>query len=135
VKAVLDTNVLVSALLTKGGTCARVLRLMAEGLYQLCVDGRNLAEYTRILHDPRLPLRANQASETLELIELVALLVDPPPLSVSVLHEDDLPFLEVAAAAGAVLVTGNKRHFPKRVCKSVRVVSPAEFLELLRRPL
>jgi predicted nucleic acid-binding protein len=44
-----------------------------------------------------------------------------------------VPFVEVAAAAAAVLVTGNTRHFPKKACEGVTVVSPKEFLELLRR--
>ena len=45
----------------------------------------------------------------------------------------DLPEdFEVAAAAGAVLVTGNLRHFPKHQRKGVPVVAPAELLDLLR---
>jgi hypothetical protein len=31
------------------------------------------------------------------------------------------------------LITGNKRHFPKKACKGQRVVSPAEFLRELPR--
>ena len=37
------------------------------------------------------------------------------------------------AEARAILVTGNPRHFPKRACKDVRVLSPAGLLDLLRR--
>lgn len=49
-------------------------------------------------------------------------------------HEADRPFLEVAAAADAVLVTGNLRHFPKHARAGVTVGGPKEFLELLHRP-
>jgi len=39
----------------------------------------------------------------------------------------------VAAIAEALLVvTGNLRHFPKKVCRDARVIGPMEFLELLR---
>ncbi|MBI4604942.1 MAG: hypothetical protein HY721_23520 [Planctomycetes bacterium] len=44
---------------------------------------------------------------------------------------DDMPFLEVAATAVAVLVTGNQRHFPVRERGATRVVSPRECLGLL----
>jgi hypothetical protein len=46
---------------------------------------------------------------------------------------DDLLFLEVAATAEAILVTGNLRHFPKKVCGGIRIIRPAECLELLRQ--
>jgi predicted nucleic acid-binding protein len=42
---------------------------------------------------------------------------------------DDAPFLECARAAGVPLVTGNARHFPKRQCAGVEVLTPAEFVE------
>ena len=40
----------------------------------------------------------------------------------------DGPFLALAHAAGAWLVTGNLRHFPRSVREEVTVVSPADFL-------
>ena len=55
------------------------------------------------------------------------------PLPVELPHPADLPFLEVAASAGAVLVTGNLRHYPRRARAGVTVVTPREFLDLLRR--
>ena len=57
-------------------------------------------------------------------------LVAPVPLSIGLRHEDDEPFLEVAAAAGVeFLVTGNLRHFPEGGWKSIRIVSPRGFLD------
>ncbi len=132
---VLDTNVLVSAALTEGGTCARVVDRIIDGTHPLFVDDRILEEYRRVLPSVGLPLYRDRARELLDFIELVAVPLDPLLLDAELPHEGDRPFLEVAAATGAVLVTGNKRHFPKRVCKSVRVLAPAEFLDLLRRPL
>jgi predicted nucleic acid-binding protein len=44
---------------------------------------------------------------------------------------DDEAFLEVALSGRAsALVTGSKRHFPKRAYGEVRILSPAEFLEV-----
>ena len=134
-RAVLDTNVLVSAFLTQGGTCDQVLRRMAHGDFAICVDARILGEYERVLRRDRFAIRPGRVAALLEHLALVALHAPEQPLRVTLPHEGDRAFLEVAAAAGAVLVTGNARHFPKRVRKSVRVATPAEFLDLLRRPL
>jgi hypothetical protein len=41
-------------------------------------------------------------------------------------------FVEVAAGAGAHLITGNRRHFPPDQCAGIVVVSPAEFIESWR---
>jgi putative PIN family toxin of toxin-antitoxin system len=51
---VLDTNVLVSGLKTRGGTCAQVLDLVVEGRITLCVDDRVLDEYERVCNEPRV---------------------------------------------------------------------------------
>lgn len=44
---------------------------------------------------------------------------------------DDAPFLECAWAAGAPLVTGNIRHFPKSIAKTALVLTPAQFVDSL----
>lgn len=130
---VLDTNVIVSAVLTERGPCARLLDMLVGGAFQLCADDRLLGEYDAVLRRPELRIAPADADIVTELVRRVALPIAAAPLPVELHDPDDLPFLEVAAAAEAILVTGNTRHFPKRVCKGVTVVSPKEFLELLRR--
>jgi hypothetical protein len=56
VKVVLDTNVLVSAVLTAHGTCARIIDLLVDGTFSLLADDRILAEYTDVLQRPELHL-------------------------------------------------------------------------------
>jgi predicted nucleic acid-binding protein len=54
-------------------------------------------------------------------------------LEIDLPDPDDEPFLEVAIAGRVeAIVTGNKRHFPKKDYKGVRILSPAEFLEGLK---
>ena len=67
-----------------------------------------------------------------ELIGSVAERVTALPLSVDLPDPTDLPFLEVADAAQACLVTGNARHFPKKHCKGIAILLPREFLDVLR---
>jgi len=130
---VLDTNVLVSALKTEGGNCASILDLAIEGRLTLTVDQRILAEYERVCLDPRLKFDAETVRTALDFLRDTAERVVPLPSAADLPDPDDRPFLEVAEQADAVLVTGNKKHFPARTCRAVRVFSPAEFVEELRK--
>jgi uncharacterized protein len=130
---VLDTNVLVSAFKTQGGNCALILDLVIESTLTLIVDQRILAEYARVCVDPRLKLDAATVGTVLDFVRDTAERVVPLPSAVALPDPDDRPFLEVALHAHAMLVTGNKKHFPPRLCHGARVFSPAEFIEELRK--
>jgi uncharacterized protein len=132
-RVVLDTNVLVSALITLGGHCDQVVRLAVTGPLQPCVDARLRAEYVEVLHRSHLPFPREDADEVLDLLRRTAQEVQAAPLPVRLPHADDLPLLEVAAAAHAILVTGNTRHFPARRRAGVTVLTPRELLDLLRK--
>jgi len=133
VKIVLDTNVLVAGLLSPAGACGRVLDLVIEGVIETCVDERILTEYETVLRRPCLAIPPGEARAVLDFIRRTAEPVAAVPLAADLPDKDDVPFLEVAAAAWAILVTGNLRHFPKKACKRVRVISSAMLLDLLRR--
>jgi len=132
VRVVLDTNVLASALMTPGGVCSRILRLVYDQAVQICVDERIVEEYESVLSRPRFRLDREDIDETIEVIRAYAQTVTPMPLPVELPDPADLSFLEVAAQGDAVLVTGNKRHFPVKARHGVNVLAPAEFIELLR---
>jgi uncharacterized protein len=132
-KVVLDTNVIVSAVLTAHGVCAQILDMLTEGLFGIYVYDRILAEYDSVLRRPRLHLIPDDAAEVIEWIRSVAEPVGAIPLPAELPDPEDMPFLEVAASSGGILVTGNTRHYPKRSRGGVTILSPREFLELLRR--
>ena len=132
-RAVLDTDVVVSGVLTAGGTCARILDLVADGVLALAVNDHILAEYDRVLHRPELSIAPDDAAAVMELLRSVADPAAAVPLPVRLPDPDDAPFLEVAAATESILVTGTTRHFPKKARAGVVVLSPAELLELLRQ--
>ena len=132
-KVVLDTNILVSGLISAKGPCGQILRLTFGGVLQPCVDDRILDEYETVLPRPLFRIHPEDVAEALSVIRLRAERIAPVPLDVELPDETDLPFVEVAAAAEAILVTGNLRHFPRRKCKSVTVANPREFLDLLRQ--
>ncbi|HEU0302138.1 MAG TPA: putative toxin-antitoxin system toxin component, PIN family [Longimicrobium sp.] len=130
-KIVLDTNVLVSGLLSPAGPPGRILDLAISLHVTVVFDDRILAEYREVLARPRLRIAPAEAAAVLDLIEKEGLLVSAPPLGLELPDPDDLPFVEVAeAGAAAALVTGNARHFaPLRGTFSVPILTPAAFLE------
>lgn len=129
-RVVLDTNVLVSGLLSPFGAPAEVLRLALAGNLTLCFDGRIQLEYREVLSRPRFGFDAGDVEALLGLLEVEGLLVNSAPLPKRLPDPDDEPFLAVALAAGAeFLITGNLRHYPPRARQGVQVVSPRSFLE------
>lgn len=125
---VLDTNVLVSALLSPFGPSARVLDLVLAGDIRLAYDDRIMAECTDVLGRPRFALDPSKVADLLEYLVAYGTAVTAPPLALTFPDPDDLPLLEVTAVTEAILVTGNRRHFPEDLCGEVTVVAPADFL-------
>lgn len=134
-RVVLDTNVVVSALLAPRGIPAAVLKGVLDRDLALVLDGRILAEYEEVLVRPRLEIDPVDAAFFLEFVRARGVFVArAAPLGVSIPDPDDAPFLEVARSALVdALVTGNVAHFPAAAWGGVRVLSPREFSEVWRR--
>jgi uncharacterized protein len=106
--------------------------LITAGEIELACDARILAEYREVLARPELNINQSKAEDVLQHIELTALRVRPKAWPEELPDPDDEPFLAVTEAAPAdCLVTGNLRHFPAKVCRRVRVLSPRQFLDVL----
>jgi len=134
VRIVLDTNVLVSGLLTPFGVCGEIVRMLTSDEMTLCVDYRILIEYGEVLHRPQFNIAPQKAAVVIEYIQATAETHGTAPLNKALPDEKDNPFLEVALSSGAeCLVTGNLKHFPERCRSGVKVLSPGEFLEFVRR--
>ena len=132
-RLVLDTNVLVSGLLSPFGPPGEIVRMVSAGVIRLCLDARLLAEYEQVLLRPRFGLDPNAVAALVDYIDVTSDKVASAPLSVRLPDPDDEAFLEVAVASGAeYLVTGNLVHFPAEACMGVSVVSPAVFVEAYR---
>ena len=135
-KIVLDTNVLVSGLLSPYGTPAEIVRMISLGELQLCYDARILSEYRTVLLRPKFPFESFEISELLKQIELEGYAVAAKSLKQRLPDPDDEVFLAVALAGSAkYLVTGNLKYYPKEKRQGISVVSPKEFLEIYLREL
>jgi putative PIN family toxin of toxin-antitoxin system len=132
-RVVLDTNVLVSALLRAAGVPGRILDTILLGELTPVFDDRIFAEYTRVLSRSRFGFDPEDVTTLLDYFQKDGLSIIAPPLNISLPDEDDLPFVEVALAAQAPLVTGNQKHFPITVVGSfaLQVFTPADFLKTL----
>ncbi|MFA9478916.1 putative toxin-antitoxin system toxin component, PIN family [Phycisphaerales bacterium AB-hyl4] len=131
----LDTNVLVAALLSPNGPSAQVLQLLLAERVRLCYDARMLAEYREVLARPRFGFDPEAVAEVLTFLEQTGELVAAVPLGAVLPDPDDAMFLEVAVAGRVdYLVTGNIKHFPVRHRHGVRMMSPADWVRASRSP-
>jgi putative PIN family toxin of toxin-antitoxin system len=131
-KVVLDTNVLVSGLLKGYSNAGTILRLVAGGLVQTVYDMRIVTEYREVLLRPKFGFEKTLIESLLAQIREDGILVVPEPLPENLPDPDDEPFLEAAWATDAILITGNKKHFPLAASVGVRIMSPAEFIAAWR---
>lgn len=128
----MDTNVLVSGLLSPHGRAGTVVDLVSSGAHRICFDGRILAEYRDVLSRPRLALPQESVETVLARLVRNGFRLVASPLRAQLPDPDDQPFLEVEVAASAdYLVTGNQKRFPIELCRGIAVVSPREFLDAI----
>ena len=132
---VLDTNVLVSALLSSQGPPAKLWDALGAGRYLLAYDPRILHEYQQVLSRPKFGFTSSAVADLFGVIARFGEIVIPTMALPPLLDPDDTPFLEVAASTpDRVLVTGNGKHYPCPVRRGVAVYSPREALPLLPSP-
>jgi putative PIN family toxin of toxin-antitoxin system len=131
---VLDTNILVSAGLTQGPPAHLVdLTLRRELSMILCPSV--LQEYLEVMHRPKFDKAGFPPGWLDRLLALAARLpLDPPTWSLPLPDPKDATFLALAKTTGAVLVTGNLKHFPPEARQGVKVYSPQAFLAELASP-
>lgn len=137
-RAVLDANVFVSAVINTRGTPRQIVDLWRDELFELLVSEAILEEIGRVLRYPKIAalhkLAEPALQEFLRLVGEEGHMVEPTErLHVSP-DETDNRYIECAAAGGAhYLVTGDKLHLiPIGAYEGIQIVSPATFLTILR---
>ena len=127
--AVFDTNVLISALLSKREDSPTVLLLnhVLDGRIVLVYNEEIVSEYQEVLHRDKFGFSDERIKTVLEVVR-TGLCLGRTPSNEIFPDQDDAVFYEVALSKeGTFLVTGNFRHFPK----SPIVVTPAEMISIL----
>jgi putative PIN family toxin of toxin-antitoxin system len=134
--AVIDTNVLVSALLSSHDDAATVLvvgKLFSGEVIPLFSD-EIIKEYSDVLRRKKFHFSEEAVSMLLQTIEKYGERVVPTPTGELLPDMKDLPFYEVVVEKqedSAYLVTGNMKHFPVNPF----IVTAKEFLDILNRPI
>ena len=130
--AVIDTNVIVSALLNHDGESnpSIVLTSVISGSITPLYNENILSEYKDVLSRDKFPFRQEDVESTIDLFVKKGILIDSTvPIKDNFSDLDDVVFYEVAMSMeGTYLVTGNIKHFP---INSI-VVTPAEMVEKLK---
>jgi uncharacterized protein len=138
IKVVLDTNVLVSALLKPDSVPELVVSLVLQNQVLLILTESIATEYEEVLQREKFKkLNRKKVKVFLSRLKSLAQWVEPKiSLNVTQHDPDDNKFLECAQEARAdFLITGNTKHFPPRRFKKTLIVSPVEFLSVVAKAL
>jgi hypothetical protein len=136
-RVILDTNVMVSALLVTGGVPARLLDAWFEGRFILLTSEEQLQELRRVTRHPRVRTYIESAaagSLVNDLRHFAELATDLPRVDVSTDPGDDFLLAMATAGRADYLVTGDKRDvLALKRYGTTRIVSPKRFLEIVGR--
>ncbi len=131
---VIDTNVLVAALLTKRNDVAtvKVINALLRGTITPLYHEDILAEYDDVLHRDKFSFSEERVELLINAIRKYGVEVFPQPTGEILVDMDDLVFYEVAMEKrddDAYLVTGNKKHYPIKDF----IVTPSEMMDIIEK--
>ena len=127
---IIDTNVLVSAMLSVHDDSATVqtLRLALKGDIIPLLSKDILIEYDDVLHRPKFSFKEGDIKNIISALEDKGIMLEPDATNKIIPDMKDLPFYELYLDKEhdePYLVTGNLEHFPK----SPNIVTPRQFVE------
>ena len=128
--AVIDTNVLVSFLLTKNmeSSVFKVMELIKEGIIVPLLHPEITKEYNEVLRRCNFGFDETIITDLVSILTNTGIFCDRMETIESLPDPDDIVFYEVSLSVDdAYLITGNLKHFPQ----NGHVVSPAEMLQII----
>ena len=126
-KVVLDTNIIVSSAKSPHGKPKQIMTLFADSEIDLYYSLEILDEYREVLSRARLKIPEEIQTEYLDIIKAHGILIEPsissnPPFD----DESDRIFYDTAKEVGAVLITGNMKHYPQENF----IMTPSDYVNL-----
>ncbi|MCI6493941.1 MAG: putative toxin-antitoxin system toxin component, PIN family [Muribaculaceae bacterium] len=128
--AVIDTNVIVSALITKNSEAAtiHVIRAVLNGQVVPVYNKAILREYEEVLKRKKFHLDESVVDSMISYFMAFGVEEEQIHTDLAFQDEDDRVFYEVSLSNDdAYLVTGNLKHYPR----TIKVLTPSEFVKLL----
>ena len=128
---VIDTNVLVSAMLKWHSVPGSIVELVFEGLIVQVFNQAILKEYRDVLSRPKFRLTEDIVDDVINSFMQAGFKLDAEPLDIVLPDPKDVVFYEVVMEErkneDAYLVTGNIKHFPS----TSYVVTPRQMLNII----
>lgn len=128
--AVIDTNVLVSYLLTKNreSSVVKVMELVKEGIIIPMLHTEITKEYNEVLRRCKFGIPEQTINDLIGYMTSLGIFCDRKETNEYLPDPDDIAFYEVSLSVeDSYLITGNLKHFPK----NGHVVTPAEMLQII----
>lgn len=127
--AVIDTNVLVSALLTGNplSPTKKILNMITSGDITPLINDEVIVEYNEVLHRSKFPFKSQDVDNLIFFMRKAGADTSRTTFAESMPDESDRVFFEITLSVeDSFLVTGNLKHYPKKP----QVVTPAEFIAM-----
>lgn len=133
-RLVVDTNILVSALLVGTSLPAHLIMLWRDGHFDLLTAADQLEELTRVTRYPKIRERLAPALAGRlinELRHLAIIVADLPVVTICADPYDNYLLATAAAGAADFLVTGDKRDLlGLKVFKGTKIATVRDFLTM-----
>jgi putative PIN family toxin of toxin-antitoxin system len=126
---VLDTNVIVSAILSPGGNPSLILNDVLSGKHLFYYTASILAEYKEVLSRPEFSFDPKRVQLTLDPLSERGILEIPPRSNIPLPDETDRMFYDLAFFVEAFLVIGNLKHYPP----DAFVITPAQIMLVINQ--
>ena len=111
-RLVIDTNILVSALLSPDGTAFQLLSDVLDNKHEVIINEEIFREYDDVLHRERFGFDEEVISFILDWFRNNAIWIEVTESQILMPDEKDRVFYDVAKCTKSRLVTGNSRHYP-----------------------
>jgi putative PIN family toxin of toxin-antitoxin system len=129
-KVVIDTNVIISAALSPSGLPAKIISLIVKNEeIQFYYSAAILDEYREILSRKKLNILPEVQVSIIKAVKENGILIKPTLSEIQFSDESDRTFYDTAKASGAILITGNIKHFPTEPF----IMTPADFLSVFTK--
>ena len=131
-RVVIDCNVLISAGISKDGTCGKVLDEVIR-FHEWYSSRPTFREFLSVIRYPHLKRYKRKLKAIEKAYRKAAIEVKPDPAPINLPDPDDAVYLQTAVAARAdIVITGNRKHFPPNEYQGIFILSPSEFLDLIQ---
>jgi len=114
IKCVLDTNIILSAVISYKGYPAKIFDAVVEKEIKMYINEEVISEYKDVLSRDYFKISREKVGRTINIIRKLGVVIISETSSFLMNDESDRIFYDTAQSAEAWLVTGNIKHYPKK---------------------